>query len=98
MLSHLTMSKKTPRNFVAKHSAEFNKPKVFRDRKKEYKRREKFADYEHETPEHKPYSRYGKENKRLIENDEYEEDEDKFEEDEEEWFLLAGLELQGITS
>lgn len=63
-----------PRNFVAKHSADINKPKVFRDRKKEYKRREKFANYDHDgKPEHQPYSRYGKDTKnkkRLLEDDE----------------------------
>lgn len=80
------MKNNKPRNFVAKHSAEINKPKVFRDRKKEYKRREKFANYDHEgKPEHKPYSRYGKDtkNKKGLLN-EFEEEDDYEDESEEE--------------
>ena len=67
------MTKKI-RNFVHKASIEINKPKVFRDRKKEYKRKEKFENYEHETPEHRPYSRNGKQNKNTRFEDEYEEE------------------------
>lgn len=79
------MTKKI-RNFVHKASVEINKPRTFRDRKKEYKRREKFEAFEHDLePEHQPYSRNGKQNKNKRFADDYEEQvEDEEQENDEE--------------
>lgn len=55
----MTKDRETPkiRNLVAKHAAEFCKPKTFRNRKKEYVRKQKYESHELEHPKHKPYQR-----------------------------------------
>lgn len=65
------MNKKPPvtRNFVHKASVEINKPKVFRDKKKDYARKQKYEGFELEHPVHRPYSRTSNKNKNI--EDEY---------------------------
>ena len=48
---------KGKRNPVAEHMNEFNKPKTFRNRKKEYARKLKLKDEELNHPVHTPYKR-----------------------------------------
>jgi hypothetical protein len=48
---------KGKRNPVAEHANEFNKPKTFRDRKKDYTRKNKLKDEELNHPVHQPYKR-----------------------------------------
>jgi hypothetical protein len=48
---------KGKRNPVAEHINEFNKPKTFRDRKKDYTRKAKFTEEELNHPLHQPYKR-----------------------------------------
>ena len=44
-------------NPVAANMNEFNKPKTFRDRKKDYARKSKFKEEELNHPVHQPYKR-----------------------------------------
>lgn len=76
------MSKKV-RNPVHRASVEINKPKTFRNRKKDYTRKQKYEGFEHEEPFHQPYSRNGKQNKNTRFKDDYDEEELR-EEDEQE--------------
>ena len=92
------MSKKgpsKPRNFVHKASIEINKPKVHRDRTKEYKNRTlKYEDFEHDHPAHRPYKRdrwLGEEEDEYGYEEEYEEADD-YEEEGEGWSVSTGME------
>jgi hypothetical protein len=69
------------RNFVHKASVEINKPKVFRDRSKEYKNRTlKYEDCEMDHPAHKPYKRTDWDEDMDDEDDEQEPEESPDEE------------------
>jgi hypothetical protein len=57
------------RNPVAEHINEFNKPKTFRNRKKDYARKQKYADDELKHPVHQPYKRRPPNRDILIEDD-----------------------------
>lgn len=66
-------SKPKINNLVHKHSVEYNKPKTHRNRKKEYARKAKYENFEHDKPVHRPYTRSTKDKNYL---DEYEDESD----------------------